>query len=308
MAAFWPYGVLLSVRVHNDVLVTTLMTASIYFMIKWSEDNDLRSFWLALVGCALSVLTKANGIVVVACFVILVSSQLVRRTTRRMSLVRALGSAALLTIACVASAWNKLAADRTSPCFNVLGGACASIAGVTGEGLRVANGPSAYLGFDLRSFLTEPFVDVNRPGSSTRYFFNHLLKGSLFGTYINLPDPEIGGPLNQQLARAFNVCLLSMLLLTVYGVTQVPFRHLGRYHVLMLTGVLFVAFLAGFRAVIPNAFHVDFRFVFPLLLTGVVAFSKVLEHLRKQGSGLYHFGIGLVLVMAALTIAFFVPK
>ena len=69
LVVFWPSSIINAVRMHNDALASVLMLGALYFTAKWDREGNRRDFHLALLACALALLTKASGYAVAATLV-----------------------------------------------------------------------------------------------------------------------------------------------------------------------------------------------------------------------------------------------
>jgi hypothetical protein len=304
LIVFWPYSIMNSVRVNNDILVIALMTAAIYFMIRWFEDHRRHALEWATGLSGLSLLTKSNGYIVATVLIVLLAWKNWRTIRQRSTLREVVPSVAFLGGCGLLGSMNPARSGPTSWCETVLGKAC--------QALRVpqqlaANGVINYIYFDFRSFLSEPFINTYRPETGSDYFWNTLLKSSLFGTYSGSADPQFADSPNWMLALGLNILVLGMVAYVLIGLVNVTREHIRRYRVLLLFSVTSVVFLAGFRAMVPLAHHADFRFVLPLLVPGCLFFALTVNRFRRGSRALERIGYGLGVVFVVLTVVLFMP-
>ena len=71
LVVFWPSSIINAVRVHNDALASLLMLGAMYFIARWDRDGIRRDFHLALLFCALALLTKSSGYALATTLVLL---------------------------------------------------------------------------------------------------------------------------------------------------------------------------------------------------------------------------------------------
>lgn len=309
LLVFWPYSILMSVRVHDDLLAAALITLSISFALEWFDTGDRRTYFLALGACAASILTKTSGLVMAAGLVGLAAWK--ARETKATAVLRQVLPVTFAVVAGAAllAAWNKTTAEPHPPssslCFRFFGQACSAAAG---DPMRVANHPWNYLGFDVRGFVSAPFIIATRPETGTTYFLTDLFKSSLFGTYASAPDAEMNNPPNVALARALNVLLFAMIVFVAAGTFKATRSGVRRYRALGFLSALLILSVAALRAALPMAHHVDFRFVFALLLPACLVYVETVERFRDRAEWLRKLGIGLALAFIAASVAFFVPK
>lgn len=69
--ALFPSAIIHSVRLGNDLLVYSLVAASLYFLLTWEQEERDRFFFLSLVAAALACATKASGLpVMITCLLL----------------------------------------------------------------------------------------------------------------------------------------------------------------------------------------------------------------------------------------------
>ena len=88
LVVFWPSSIINAVRVHNDALASLLMLGAMYFIAKWDRDGKSRDFHLALLSCALALLTKSSGYAVATTLVLFAAVRAISPGLRRESLKR----------------------------------------------------------------------------------------------------------------------------------------------------------------------------------------------------------------------------
>jgi hypothetical protein len=305
LIVFWPYAIMSSVRVHNDILVIALTTAALYFTVRWYDDDRQSAFVWATLLSGLSLLTKSSGIIAAVSLLVLLACRLHQRELRARTLRQGVGALVFFGACAWLSVLNKMESGPVSLCGAVLGRACRALR-VPSQLAR--NGPLNYLYFDLRSFLYEPFIDTLRPETGPDYFWNSLLKSSLFGTYTGSPDTLFTRPPNPILAIALNGLLLAMTAYVLFGAIRLTRHHLHRYRVLIMFSVVSLVFSAGFRAAVPLAHHADFRHVLWLLVPGCLFFALTARQFGQKSRALGGIGLGSGILFVLLTIALFLPK
>jgi hypothetical protein len=304
ITVFWPYGIMSSVRLGNDGLMAGLMSGAVYFMIRWFEDRRRMALTWATLLSGLALLTKSSAYAVVTTLLLLLAWRSRRTIWGRSGLKRPAGVVGFLGGCALLGAYNKLRSGQRSGCQSLLGTACDALKG--GQ-YFAGNAPINYLYFDLPSFVSEPFLHVYRPETGPDYFWNSLLKSSLFGTYSGVVDPRFAEPPNSTLALVISVLLLGMAAYVMMGLASLNLERIRRYRVLLLFAGASVVFLAGFRAIIPLAHHADFRFVLPLLVPGSVVYALTVNRFREKSRTLELFGYGLAVAFILATMALFAP-
>jgi hypothetical protein len=303
LVVFWPSSIINAVRVHNDALASVVMLGAMYFIARWDRDGKSRDFHLALLFCALALLTKSSGYALAATLVLFAALRAIPAGQRRQSLKRGavtifiLGGVALVAVAL------RTSQRPTTLCQKVLGHAC--------DGWyvpAVADRPSRFVRFDLQRFVLR--MDTLPDDPEHDYFLNRLAKSSLFGV-MPLGD-QLAGPRHQILAVAMSVLLLAMVASCLIAL---PFLRSGSwrpYRVYVGGTLIMFGFLVAFRVRAPNEFHEDFRHIFPALVPFCLAYAKIFERLGRSSErpswllqGLRGTGLAMGVSMVLASAAFF---
>ncbi|MBI4951549.1 MAG: glycosyltransferase family 39 protein [Myxococcales bacterium] len=306
LVVFWPYTVMNSARMHNDVLVSTFIAAGFYHVIAWFQSERLRDIALASLFSVLAVLTKSNGLVVPAVMGVVVAYRFLKGPGRWRILKRTVPAMLLAAAAIGTFVWKRGTGSE--------GGATGGLLGTAYQIHPrdfVGNEPGNYLYFDLEQFLREPYVMARRDGSGRQYYWDHLLKSSLFATHNNVPDGETSFRWNRRMAEVMNFLLLGMVGLTLGSLVMLRRRpdpsRPSRYFALGASAVMLIGLHMAFKMTIPSGHHGDFRFVYPVLITGAFAYAKATEAYRdrKLWLGKLSYGIGVTFV--GMSILYYLP-
>jgi hypothetical membrane protein len=302
LLVFWPSAVINSIRVHNDSLASALMAGAIYFTITWYQAGHARDLLWAAGLASLGLLTKGTGLVVAAVLVVMMAVRLLR-PRRAPGMVRwALVVGAILGVAFVLGAHRGSHRGASSWCQVFFGDACQ-----VDRSLFVDNRATSYLGFDAKTFLSEPYLAAMQ-GTARNYFVPSLLKSSLFGTSNTVLELDLAYPLNNRLAILLNGLLLGMVALGLTAAGMVTRARLRRYAPVLGIAAAFIAGLGVFRLVIPSPHHNDFRHVFPLLILTSLIYAQTANEWRRRRPWL---GTGMRLLAVcflATSVVYFVPK
>ena len=297
---FWPYSFHNSVRIHNDTLVTTLVAAGMYYTARWWLEERPRHLYLAALFGALGVLTKSTAYVVPATFGLLLVWRFFTRPNKLRLLRR--GIAAVAIIGAAYGALQLRAPVGEDRCHRMLGTAC-DIAARDFTG----NKPINYAYFDVPKFLREPYMVIANDNSGKQFFWNHVLKSSLFGTHNKIPDRETAYALNRDLAWLMNAGLFGMVIYAGIG-GLLGVRRIRRYAVPLLFVVLSSAFLMVFKIIIPAPHHTDFRHIYFAMVPGALLFAAALRHLSGRLRVLGAIGSLLYVPFLVLSVIYFLPK
>jgi hypothetical protein len=302
LVALWPYSVLNSVRVHNDVLVCVFMLAGVYHLVRWHQGDGRRQLWWASAFALAGLLTKSSGYILVATIVLVALGQLYLARPRLPQLRRmALPLLLLVTAAGGYALRPRASGDEMGQ--SVLGSAYnIHPRDYTG------NEPRNFLYFDVDSFVNEPYLLARSDGSGRQYYWNHLLKSSLFATHNNVADAETAYRYNRRIAELLNVLLLAMVVLGLASLALAKRDRWGRYTVVLVASASFFAVHIAFKALVPSGHHNDFRFVYPVLVFGALGYTKALESYDERRLLLGTVGRWMAAILLAGSVVYFLPK
>ena len=315
LMVFWPYSVHNSCRVHNDSLVSLWMVMTLYFIVCWYQDEKPRDLYWGAVFAALGVMTKSSAFIMVALLLIVlglrffVSQDRLRYLRRSLVVLGIVGTALFLNTLGKGHAPSKQVSpdgvvDRTGQfCQKILGTACD-----IGPQQWVQNEPVNYFYFEVTSFLKEPYVICDRDDTGRQYFWNHLFKSSLFGTHNSVADKETAYELNWRVASVMTFLQFGMMLYMAVALLFVKKKDARRHVVMWLCLGLIIAFMMGFRILIPAPHHTDFRHAFPALVIVTMFYVNAVGRFREKGSVLEWVGYALAVPFMALSIFYFLPK
>ncbi len=301
LLVFWPYSFHNSVRVHNDTLATTLVGAGMYYTALWHKQRKARHLYIAALCAALGILTKSTAFALVAVIGLLLAWDFFTQPDRLRTLRRGVAAMAIVGVAFGIGAQRAPVGDDA--CHRRFGTACdIRPSDFTG------NKPKNYLYFDVPKFLGQPYMVIANDESGKQYFWNHVLKSSLFGTHNKIPDRETAYDMNRKVAWLINLGLFAMVLYAfAAGVLDLR-RGMRRHAVPILFCVFSAAFLMGFKIIIPAPHHTDFRHIYFVMIPGALLFATAVSHMRTRARVLGSMGTALYAPFVALSIFYFLPK
>ncbi len=305
LIVFWPYGIHNSVRVHNDTLACALMAVAAYHLVAWHQEDRPRHLYLAGLSVALGILTKSNAYALVPVLLALLCARLFRSRDRLRLLGRAGLVGLLLAASLTASSLVRKKGPETSEgfCQKIAGSACN-----LNPSQYLENEPYNYLYFDVRSFLKEPYLLVEREETGRSLFWNDLVKSSLFGTHNRTPDRETAYEVNRRVAAVMNALALAMVGYLAAAAATARVEGLRRYAVVMGTLGSLLAFMIGFRVLAPAPHHTDFRHVFSSVVLVSALYVAAIDHFERRGLALARLGAPLAAAFVALSVLYFAPK
>jgi hypothetical protein len=302
LVAMWPYTIINSVRAHNDVLVSVFMLAGVYHLVRWHQGDGTRQLWFAGGLAALSLVTKSSGYILVAAIGLVALLRLWRGPGRLRQLRRMALPLVLLLVVSGGYAMRPRA-SRDAVGHSLLGSAY-----TIHPRDYVGNEPRNFVTFDVDSFLTEPYLLSRFDGSGRQYYWNHLVKSSLFATHNNVADAETAYRYNRRIAELLNPLLLAMIGYALAALLISKRSRRSRYAVVHAATACFVGFHVAFKALVPSAHHNDFRFVYPVLVFAALGYVRAVENFDERRSWLARAGRWMALTMLAGSVVYFLPK
>ncbi len=303
LIAFWPYTILNSVRLHNDVLLSTAMGIAFYFLVCWYQDDRWRDLWLAAAFGVLAVLSKSSGYLVIAAIGLVGAYRVVFERKRLRQVGRIAPVLVVSAALCGTFALMRGMADDTDLSHKTFGTAY-----TIHPRDFVGNEPFNYLYFDVESFLREPYIMARLDGSGRQYYWNHLLKSSLFATHNTVADVETSYRFNRRMAEVMNFLLLAMLIYCIAAALTVRRGGAKRYVVPIATTVTVLAGHITFKGMVPAAHHNDFRMVYPVLIAWCLAYTLAVERFREKRLLLGRIGALMGMTFVGMAAFYYLPK
>lgn len=293
--ALWPAGILHSPAIGNDSALYAVLGMATLFMCRWWFSGKRRDLlWMAFF-CALSVLVKSNGLVLIAAGGLLLLLHFLLR--RRQKKMRAFVDGLLFGIITAVG----LAASFAVRIFYFIRGDSPSWlisnVGNLHGGLRVPADIKAFIPLDIPTFLTQPYLNAFEDVTGRDSFWIFLLRSSLSGEFA-FPDPFL-----TKVAYFWGLLLLFLFFILLLGVpllwrtkASVLYRHLP----LLLLGFLWLASLVALRIQVPFSCSNDFRYIAPILLPVILFWanrgnwSSKLLVMMALSSAVFYTGVGVI--------------
>jgi hypothetical protein len=256
---FWPSGIIVSSQVGNEILFSLFYVLALLF---FKKENAIGAGFLTV----LAILTKMSGMLLIPMGIIYFSYEIFYKKQKK--LLRNLGIYLSIAFLGVGAFFSHAAYNRTQTLTlnNAINGEEPASFAV------VDNKLSHFLIFDPIKFIKYPDAGFTKDENGRQYFWNYLLKTSLFGQY------EITSPLQIHLARLISLILIFYLPLMAYG--AFIFYKKGPVHIkilLMLNFIILISALMALRLYKPVIFSNDFRYIFPSLISISVFLAAGLE-------------------------------
>ncbi len=303
---FWPVGVTMASRIDNDIPLYFFYSAAFYYLVLWINNPTSKFLNLAFIFTGLAVATKSNGVILFPIIGVAIAYKWKQGSVTFKELFnRQLLISLLITFALCSTNFGRTAYQH------FINGTSMGIipnTGIFGDGIgmRVMNRPYYFLSFNYDIFMQEPFFTVWNDQTGRQYFWNTLLKSSLFGEFTwNEPT----------LAIILGFILLLMILYAAVPVISLmasnrrPFPESPEIKFYLITLVISLLSLAMARIVYPLSCSQDFRYIYPVIIPCLIIYNIVLErHLAKSLHRIYWLGISLVSSFALLSVAFIIRQ
>ncbi len=299
---FWPTNIIHSVRITNDTLFYVFYALVILFLIKWLEGNNNKNFYFAILFSLLAFITKAHGILAFALVGSCVIFSFIKNKKRLNNLKFYFKiSSILITVFLIGFFASRLGA-RTIDKINGEGQKSNlmvwNVAGLN-ERLFTDNKVKNYIYFDTKIFLTEPYIDNWNDKYGRQYFWNFLLKNSLFGEFF------FKGIMAENIAIGISALLL-MMIFWIIGSMLFSVKESFKNNFVLKINAVFLLFSFLAHRIILSA-NGDFRFILPILIS-FCSFAGVgiLEYRRKGVKNMEYIGYGILSLFIILSMLFFI--
>ena len=279
LVLLWPATVVHAVRVANDDLAYLFFAGSFYFTCRWWLFGIRRDVAWASLLAGLGVLTKVNDVVAFGVLLLAVVGRLalLEHDRRILEYVRRVGIAMACLLASVAGALAVAFREWLAGQRDHLLASNANHRTSNAAFLTVGNHLQNYLMLDVPTFLKQPFTSPWDDSRGRQWFWNYLLKTSLFGEF-DYKNPWLG-----RIGIVISALLLVLMVQLVAGALLVRRRQWLDEMPLVASVVLWVASIAAFRFSAPSASSNDFRYVLPVILPCAYAYVRTQTRCRERG-------------------------
>jgi hypothetical protein len=327
LLAVWPSEVMASARLGNDEMTYFLFSISLYCLYSWSiAYKRFRLLLLSIFFASLTTLVKLTGLLlfplILLTFVYKTINSYQKYYTKR-NLLASVVFAMVLAISLVYPIVRSIH-ETGSP--RIIGNsAIFDTERISIYGLK--NNPENYLFFDLKSFVSSPFLSMSEDYTGRQYFWNYLLKSSLFGQFslkstsyhVNLFFSSeikrsielILRAMNEPPVLAFmtsfvNLVFLLMLLFALFGSLKEQRKEKGGTFCLFFNLIISIAALMYVRYTYPYSSSNDFRYILPAVISFIYFYVEAIEILRLQKyRRLVILGYGLASIFVVGVVAIF---
>ena len=265
LVAFWPSVIMHSARIGNDTLFYMLFSIGYYTITLWWNTKRNLHLLFALIFASLAVLTKSNGIILWAIILLFV---FMRLTFEKRIIHRIIAKLWILIPIAITLGllFVRKLLDPSIKSWPV-----GNIAGLP-EMLRVGTELKNFIYFDLKAFFTISFIDPWYDTGGRQYFWNYLLKSSLFGEF-----KFDGSPL--WLINALQIFLIGFIILFIFQAVRKLIKFQPRYLIHLVAVCMMVLSLIYLRITAPYSPSNDFRYILPVLIPFIAVVVSIIEEL-----------------------------
>ncbi|MBN2535733.1 MAG: hypothetical protein JXB88_22835 [Spirochaetales bacterium] len=294
---FWPSSILHSARIGNDNLFYCFYSFSLLFLCKWFDEERTTDISLFTLFTLLCIFTKVNGIVILGCSGILVLVKFFRTKEKKKFVTRLIPFIVLLFLGFIGI--------FAFPVIDTLNGykvvTFANRASLMGWGDFIGVEAKNYLYFDLNIFMNQPFTDLIEDWGGRQYFWNYLLKTSLFGEFA------AEGTFFRNCATIMSFLLLWIIFIMVIGIMTAKLDDAKRKLPILLNLFLFLLSSAIYRLLSPIPCSNDFRYILPVIIAVPVILGSTLSFFNEKKLVIAGYSVyGIVVVFIVFSIIFYI--
>ncbi|MBN1695901.1 MAG: hypothetical protein JW881_00185 [Spirochaetales bacterium] len=293
---FWPSSILHAARIGNDNLLYCCYGFGFFFLCKWYDDGNKTDLSFFTLFALLGLFTKANGIVILGCFGVLLFVRFFRTKAKRKFVLTVLPYIIILLLA-VTGLFIFSVVDALNG-YEVV--TFANRMNTMGWGDYIGINANNFLYFDAKTFLNEPFTDLADDRGGRQYFFNYLFKTSLFGEF------SANTGFLKNCATIMSFLLLVILLIMAAGIVTSRLRDAKARLPILLNLILFILASAVYRLLSPIPCSNDFRYIFPAVISLPVLVSGAISYMNRKKMSIFGYSvIGVIIAFTGFSIVFY---
>jgi hypothetical protein len=273
---YWPSLVIHSARIGNDSLLYFAYIASFFHFIRFLKTEAKKHFVGALVFASMAFMAKTNGIIIMVIIGVTLFARLLMAcgTPSFKTVLKLFGVMVFSFVLTGGLVFGPKIYDRINSGAKSL---IVSNSNGLGDNLRVGDSLNHFIYFDLKTYINEPYIDPWRDESGRQYFWNYLLKSSVFGefnTFISKKSNSIATAISISALIIFVTSLVYLLLRR----TKLSDEDLA----LTLNLLISVSALMYLRATVPFSCSNDFRYILPILFSVLIFHGYFLEKIIEK--------------------------
>ena len=289
--AFWPSGIIHSIRIGNDAMLYAFYAACLYFILRWHKEKNVKLLYFSVFIFSAAILTKANAIALAG--IIAVSVFFAFFQNYKLPFKHIIIVSFLIIFSVLLSFAPKFYGHfKNNKNDWLVGGVLPTM----NRKLFVGNGFKNYACFNTNKFIKQPFTSSWEDWGGRQCFWNYFLKTSLFGefSFKNNIQPKLG-----------MIISWTFLAVLFYGI--MGFILGAKKNIIIFSNALLLLFLIFlFKFKISSSSNGDFRYILPSLLSFISFNSYSLEYFKKTNIIIFYFGAVASVLFVLLSALFFI--
>jgi len=291
----WPALIINSVKIGNDGLSNLFLVCILLTFFFWLKLGKFRFFLLTLIFYTFAIFTKAANYPIA---VLIITGIVLNKKifVNLFSFKKILLIISVLFVTALSFSSYYLHLDKESVGDGIM--ARMTKANDLNGALAVGNQAVNYLYFDSQTYLTKPYISPWDDASGRQYFWNYLLKSSLFGEFT------FDTQLNRNLAVLINSIAIVIFCYSVFSIFFLEKKDLDKYGFFGLHSLLMLGSVAFYRFQFPMACNNDFRLIQTAIIPLVYFYGYILQKaVNRNLIGLIYFGkITIILFVVAVNL------
>lgn len=289
----WPLSIVLWGRISNEVLLFALWAPCYYYLLRWHQERQTSDLALSITLGGVMMVTKTSALVPLCTIGMVGLIELYKERITWRILIHPLILAAIAVVL-IGSGYNfgrtLYYKTHDAPQMGLIVGNMYMDPQL--RNIIIPNTLHNMLGFDLKTYLTNPWFRLFEDATARQIFFNSYLKSSLYG-FFRWPNPT--------LALFVSIPLL---LLVIFALIA-PFVT-GRdreLRLLIIAIVIAVGMQFTARLVTYSVDTNDARMTFPVMIVFVSFVGALIERLFRQKHTVLAY-LGCLLLCSFFTLAY----
>lgn len=277
MMVMYPGSIFYATRIDSHVLLYSFFAGCLYFLLRWLEHGRVWHLWLALICLGFAIAARSNALALLPLFGVAGLYQLYRRQFKFGQLL-SFG----MTISLCALAFGAYQnfgrsiyyqeVDRTNMPLVV-----GNIHGID-KRQRIQNNTEHLLFLNTQLLFNPPYLDWWHDNTGRQYFWNSVLKTSLFEHFWWHAD---------LLAKRLIKLMLAAVAYIFISVCWMRMSKRLEWNMCSVSFFIIMTVLMINRVVHPYAPSQDFRYIYPILvsfcgLLGLVVEQHLVRHQYKS--------------------------
>ena len=294
---FWPSNILHSIRIGNDILLYLFSSIALYYIVRFDSSKGKIDFLLSILFSVLAMLTKTSGIILFALIGIIILVQLKNKVLENKTILKKLLILCLSFLLILPFSFRKTF-------YHIFSGKGLSIQrtvvgniGNLDSNLTVKNELHNYIWFDLKTFITEVFVNPWEDRGGRQYFWNYLLKTALFGEF------NYNSFFHRNLGVLISLMFLVLLIITIWGLFYLNKQEKKALTPITLYLLLSLLAMILLRAMVPASCSNDFRYILPSLISFCLLMTFSLNKIaasRKKKVSVIFISLGILFSLCSI--------